>query len=69
MMQIESSRNSVLVFLSALICVHLRLVFLPLAIDCDRNTIDRFYFDRFLDSANTNEQDRVASISIPFKAT
>jgi len=23
--------------------------------------IDRFYFDRFLDSPNVNEQDRVAS--------
>jgi hypothetical protein len=28
----------------------------------DRITIDRFYFDRFLDSTNVNEQDRVASI-------
>jgi hypothetical protein len=44
------------------------LIFLPFPIDCDDVAIDRFYFDHFLDSDNTNEQDRVASISFPFKA-
>ena len=37
-------------------------------IDCDDVAIDRFYFDRFLDSANTNEQDRVAPISFLLNA-